>query len=54
MGIGYLGAFPAQLLHVTTVRPLMHDICSGSRLNNVWVEAIVEMEFGKCGYLEFN
>lgn len=54
MGIGYLGAFPAQLLHVTTVRPPMHDICSGSRLNNVWVEAIVEMEFGKCGYLEFN
>lgn len=45
LGAGvYLGAFPAQPLHVTTVRPPMHDICSGSRFSKDWVElAIVLM-----------
>lgn len=37
----YLGAFPAQLLHVTTVRPPMHDICSGSRLSKALVELAI-------------
>lgn len=33
----YLGAFPAQPLHVMTVLPPMHDICSGSRLSSALV-----------------
>lgn len=45
LGAGiYLGAFPAQPLHVTTVRPPMHDTCSGSRLNKEWVELAILME----------
>lgn len=44
LGAGvYLGAFPAQPLHVTTVRPPMHDICSGSRFNKDWVELAIVM-----------
>lgn len=40
----YLGAFPAQLLHVTTVRPPMHDTCSGSRVNKALVELDIVLE----------
>lgn len=42
--IAPLGAFPAQPLHVTTVRPPMHDICSGSRFNKDWVELVIVMD----------
>lgn len=31
MGVYYLGAFPAQSLHVTTVRPPTQEMWSGSK-----------------------
>jgi hypothetical protein len=33
----YLGAFPAQLLHVSTVRPPMQEMCCGSRFRREFV-----------------
>lgn len=37
-GCVYLGGFPAQTRHVRTVRPLLQDLCPGSRESNEAVD----------------
>jgi hypothetical protein len=37
----YLGAFPAQLLHVNTVRPPTQEMCCGSRFRRESIELVI-------------
>jgi hypothetical protein len=45
----YLGAFPAQLLHVSTVRPPMQEMCCGSRFRSELVELAIVLGGGCIG-----
>jgi hypothetical protein len=45
----YLGAFPAQLLHVSTVRPPIQEMCCGSRFRSEFVELAIDLGGGCIG-----
>jgi hypothetical protein len=45
----YLGAFPAQLLHVSTVRPPMQEMCCGSRFRSEFPELAIVLGGGCIG-----